>query len=146
MNISFKYPLNINPEIQDKLEADRKHLIKVLKSDKFVKEFEEIGYKDESLKFLRLINGYECNIVIGSTPHGLPFSFEKDRNETTVNWPVVKNYSKRKSAGGLAHEISHEWFTHSAGGYGSFSVRLIDVIESIDPELSFLQKIFPCLR
>lgn len=142
MQINFNY-INVPDEGQKKLEKSRVFLCKALGSDEYKKIFSEY---DIHLEFLRLINGISVSVKVDKVIRNLPFKYDDDTNTVTITQWALERYDYKKIAGYIAHEISHEWYTHGAGEYGSFSLRLIDLIPTIDVNPNFFQRIWNWIK
>lgn len=137
VQINFNY-IDIPEDGINKLEKSRVFLCKALVSDEYKKVFS--GY-NKHLEFLRLINGITVNIQAGSAIRNLPFKYNDDTNTVTITMWALVNYDYKTIAGYIAHEISHEWYTHGAGEYGAFSLRLIDLLPQIDVNPGLFKRI-----
>lgn len=142
VEINFNY-INVPEDGIKKLEKSRDFLCKALESPEYVELFS--GFK-ECFEFQYRMDGIKVNVTIGDAIHDLPMKYTKKTSTVTITDWALKRYDIKKLAGYIAHEISHEWYTHGGGDYGSFSVRLIDLIPQIDVNPGLMKRIWNWIK
>ncbi|MCG9970981.1 hypothetical protein [Christiangramia crocea] len=142
MQINFNY-INVPKEEIKKLEKSRKFLCDSIGSRDYYKVFEGFEHHKE---FVNLINGITVNIVIDDAIRELPAKYTKATKTVTITAWALERYSIEKLAGYIAHEITHEWWSHGSGAFGSFVMRLIDLLPTVDVKPSLFKRIWNWIK